>query len=166
MNIDALITTMIRHCFKILALVAFWQICLHIGLAYNQVLEWLFERFWSFERIVENYIKENWHAIIKFTQSMIRTCIYLHNLCIINATWHGLSKKVDQVMQEEANHLLGQFQHKNKFHMANQGIKQMHRLQYFKSDCQVEEVANENGTISGIEKSKGHQNRRKTQKSK
>jgi hypothetical protein len=26
-------------------------------------------------------------------------------------------------MQEEANHLLGQFQHKNKFQMANQGIK-------------------------------------------
>jgi hypothetical protein len=56
-------------------------------------------------------------------------------------------------MQEEANHLLGQFQHKNKFHMANQGIKKMHRLQYFKSDCQVEEVADEeNETIFGIEK--------------
>jgi hypothetical protein len=54
---------------------------------------------------------------------MIRTCIYLHNLCIINANRHGLSKKVDQVMQEEADHLLGQFQQKNKFHMANQGIK-------------------------------------------
>jgi hypothetical protein len=65
-------------------------------------------------------------------------------------------------MQEEANHLLGQFQHKNKFKMANQGIKEMHRLQYFRSDCQVE-VANEaNETIFGMEKSKGHQNRRKT----
>jgi hypothetical protein len=40
----------------------------------------------------------------------------------------------------------------------------MHRLQYFKSDCQVEEVADEeNEIIFGIEKSKGHQNRRKTQ---
>jgi hypothetical protein len=66
-------------------------------------------------------------------------------------------------MQEVANHLLGQFQQKNKFHMANQGIKKMHRLQYFKINCQVEEVANEeNETIFGIEKSKGHQNRRKT----
>jgi len=45
--------------------------------------------------------------------------------------------------------------------------KKMHRLQYFKSDFQVKEVADEkNETIFGIEKSKGHQNRRKTQKSK
>jgi hypothetical protein len=70
-------------------------------------------------------------------------------------------------MQEEATHLLGQFQHKHIFHMANQGIKIMHRLQYFKSDCQAEEIADEeNETIFEIDKSKGHQNRRKTQKSK
>jgi hypothetical protein len=59
-------------------------------------------------------------------------------------------------MQEEADHLLGQFQQKNKFHMANQGIKKMHRLQYFKINCQVEEVANEeNETILELRNQRG-----------
>jgi hypothetical protein len=47
MNLDALITTMIRHCFKIWTLVTFDKYVLHIGLAYNQVLEWLFKTFWK-----------------------------------------------------------------------------------------------------------------------
>jgi hypothetical protein len=48
--------------------------------------------------------------------------------------------------------------------VAKQGIKKMHRLQYFKSDPQVE--VEENETIFKSEKSKGHQNKIKTHESK
>jgi hypothetical protein len=62
-------------------------------------------------------------------------------------------------MQMETNHFLGQFQHKYMFHVVEQAIKEMHRLQHLKRIIQIEEGEEEdNVKIIEEEKLKGHRN--------
>jgi len=59
----------------------------------------------------------------------------------------------------ETNHFLGQFQHKYMFHVIEQAIKEMHRLQHLKRIIQIKEGEEENNVkIIKEEKLKGHHN--------
>jgi len=72
---------------------------------------------------------------------VIMLCIYLHNPCIIHGDNSNMEwvQKANYTMQMETNHLLGQFQHKDMFHVVEQAIKQMGRLQHLEGMTQVEE---------------------------
>ncbi len=58
---------------------------------------------------------------------VIMVCICPHNLCIIHGDNFDMEwvQEAKQTMQMETNHLLGQFRHKDMFHVVEQAIKEM-----------------------------------------
>ncbi len=58
----------------------------------------------------------------------------------------------------ETNHFLGWFQHKYMFHVVEQAIKEMHRLQHLKGIIQIEGEEENNVKIIEEEELKGHHN--------